>query len=178
LSTLKKSLSLTSLNLSGNDISDESVTLICEVLKSNARLTIVNLSDNIICNKGAKPLATTFESNPSLKSFDLRRNEIGDVGAKLLGHALKANTCLTSLKLEENPQLFHESILYLKVYPRLQNNIQNSKKNESNKFLESPKHKTTTKTGTCQNPNYTSSPNSISKNQYFKKYCVTPQLQK
>ena len=93
---------LTSLNLSGNNITDKGVKLLSEVLVNNNKLRRLNLNDNNITDKGVKLLSEGLVNNNKLRSLNLSFNNITDKGVKLLSEGLVNNNKLHSLDLSFN----------------------------------------------------------------------------
>ncbi|KAL9965588.1 hypothetical protein ACROYT_G029409 [Oculina patagonica] len=96
---LKVNATVTSLDLSFNNVSDQGAASLAEALKGNITLTRLDLSDNNIYDDGAADLAEALKANTNLTRLDLTDNRIGDHGATCLAEALKLNTALTGLDL-------------------------------------------------------------------------------
>ncbi|CAF1690938.1 unnamed protein product, partial [Adineta ricciae] len=75
---------------------------LCHFLENNKTITTLNLSFNQIQDDGAKYLADVLKQNQKLKTLDLRSNRIGNIGAQQLEIALKQNKTLEKLILTEN----------------------------------------------------------------------------
>ncbi|XP_066025377.1 NLR family CARD domain-containing protein 3-like isoform X3 [Pocillopora verrucosa] len=99
---LKYNKSLTTLDLSYNEIDDDGAAALGECLKYNKSLTTLHLSDNEIGNDGAAALGECLKSNKSLTTLDLSFNKIGDNGAAALVECLKDNKSLTTLYFSDN----------------------------------------------------------------------------
>jgi Ran GTPase-activating protein (RanGAP) involved in mRNA processing and transport len=99
---LEKNQSLTSLNLAGNQITDEEVKAIATALEKNQSLTSLDLQYNQITAEGAKAIAIALKKNQSLTSLNLECNKITAEGAKAIATALEKNQSLTSLSLGGN----------------------------------------------------------------------------
>lgn len=95
---------LSSLSLSGCQISDEGCQQISAALKRNVRpmLTAVSLAENGIRDPGSLQIGELLRTNSSLTKIDLRVNSIGDEGVKSLADALSVNHTLTILSLSHN----------------------------------------------------------------------------
>ena len=96
---------LNSLNLSGNNITNEGVKHLAEALtNNNCKLNSLDLSGNNITDEGVKHLAEALTNNNcKLNSLDLSSNNITDEGVKHLAEALTHNNCkLNSLDLARN----------------------------------------------------------------------------
>src|SRR3989338_6644607 len=90
---------LTSLNLSSNQLGDEGAGRLAEALAFNSTLTNLNLKSNNVGDKGASRLAEALATNSSLTSLNLMNNWVGDEGAGRLAEALAINSALTTLNL-------------------------------------------------------------------------------
>ena len=97
---ISKNTSLTSLDLGGNYIRDEGASAFADVLLNNTSLTSLDLQDTDIDNKGAIALAHAMSKNTSLTSLDLSSNYISDRGARALAYMLIQNTSLTSMDFD------------------------------------------------------------------------------
>lgn len=64
---------------------------------NNSTLTTLNLSSNEIGIEGGKANGEALVNNSTLTTLDLRYNKIGDVGGKAIGEALAKNSTLTTL---------------------------------------------------------------------------------
>ena len=101
-SNVNYQLHVTSLTMSGNNITDEGVKHLAEALKHvNCKLNRLDLSTNNITDEGTKYLAKVLKHvNCKLNRLDLSSNNITDKGAKHLAEALKHVNCkLNSLNL-------------------------------------------------------------------------------
>ena len=101
LKTIKGN-TLTSIDLSGNDIRAAGAESLASALTFNHTLTSIDLSENSIGAAGAEALASALKSNHTLTSIDLGRNGIGAAGAESLAGALASNHTLTSIDLRFN----------------------------------------------------------------------------
>ena len=81
------------------------VARLCELLEMNFSLTSINLSGNMITDIGAASLANTLKINSTLTALDLYGNRIGFEGVERLSNALSWNQTLTYLNLESNRML-------------------------------------------------------------------------
>ena len=87
--------SLTSLNLAGNDITDDAVEPLLECLKCHTKLEELILDDNDLEDSGAQALAEFLESGdgdattlPELKTLSLCFAEMHSSGAKAIARAI------------------------------------------------------------------------------------------
>ena len=99
---LKTNRTLTSVNLSYNELTDIFVRDLAEALITNHTLTVLNLSGNKITNIGAQALSKMLKTNETLIHLHLSRNKITDIGVQVLAEMLKINKTLTYLDLSVN----------------------------------------------------------------------------
>ncbi|MCC8399863.1 MAG: hypothetical protein LN563_04795 [Rickettsia endosymbiont of Platyusa sonomae] len=103
---LKNNITLTSLDLSSNDIGVEKEILIviAEALKNNRTLTNLNLSSNYIGVEEESVIAIVevLKNNRTLTNLDLSNNILRDNGTKAIAGALVCNSTLASLNLSSN----------------------------------------------------------------------------
>ncbi|KAJ3433815.1 leucine rich repeat family protein [Anaeramoeba flamelloides] len=93
---------LTSLDLSYNQIGAEGMQSLSECLKVNQTLTNLNLSENLIGAKGMETLSEALKVNQTLTNLVLFFNQIRDEGMQPLCESLKFNQTLTVLSLSMN----------------------------------------------------------------------------
>ena len=108
---LKRSESLSSLNLSFGDIGDAGATALVEVLRTNTTLNSLGLCNNPgIGNSSVISLCEALKVNTTLSSLDLSRTGISDAGVLSLVEVLKTNaSSLTSLLLSDI-KISHQSL--------------------------------------------------------------------
>ena len=94
---LEENSTLTSLDLSWNEIGDKGATSMAAALEKNSTLTSLDLSENEIGHIGAASLAAALQKNSTLTSMSLRGNDIGDEGVASLAAALEKNYALEVL---------------------------------------------------------------------------------
>ena len=99
---LQNNQSLTYLYFHYNQVGDAGASALANALQNNHSLTSLNLSFNKVGAAGASALATALQTNHSLTSFYLYSNEVGDAGASALANALQNNQSLTKLDLRNN----------------------------------------------------------------------------
>ncbi|ETW05897.1 hypothetical protein H310_03546 [Aphanomyces invadans] len=92
------------LDLRGNRIQADGITILAAMLKTTMTIEHVNLEWNCIgvLDHGVESLANALALNTSLTSIDLRNNSIGPDGAVILAHALKRNRTLEEMDLRWN----------------------------------------------------------------------------
>ena len=99
---LKVNTTLTTLDISDNNIGVEGAKAIAEALKVNTTLTTLNIYINQIGVTGAEAIAEVLEVNKTITELYIDDNNIGDEGAKAITGALKKNTTLTTLDISSN----------------------------------------------------------------------------
>jgi Ran GTPase-activating protein (RanGAP) involved in mRNA processing and transport len=92
---------LTTLDLCGCNVDDESVMILCDALDSNAALTSLNLSANAITDVGAAEIARSVATHPALQHLDLSKNKVRDDGGCALAGMLEMNKTLDTLELTD-----------------------------------------------------------------------------
>lgn len=106
-SSLEENTTLTSLDLSDNNITYKGVSALGDILfdpdmrNTNALQNLI-LSKNRISDKGAIELASILEKNISITLLDISYNNIGYEGASALAQMIVENTTLKELHLEDN----------------------------------------------------------------------------
>ncbi|CAH3174996.1 unnamed protein product [Porites evermanni] len=96
---------LKSLNLDGNNTTDEAIKHLCTALThTNCKLNSLSLADNNITDEGVKDLCTALtHTNCTLNLLNLALNNITDEGVKHLATALTHTNCtLNGLNLSSN----------------------------------------------------------------------------
>lgn len=113
---LQTSRTLTSLNLSANDIRPNGVEVLAEALSQNATLKHLDVSSNRLCGvwlervrqlgsydaAAFRALANAVSRNKKLVDLNLRSNELGYEGAEAVAQMLAANVGLTRCDLCSN----------------------------------------------------------------------------
>jgi hypothetical protein len=94
---LKVNSTITSINLSYNNVDVDGAKALADALKVNSTITSIDLSDNNVGDDGAKALADAIKVNSTITSINLRYSDVGDDGAKALADALKVNSIITSI---------------------------------------------------------------------------------
>ena len=108
---MKRSGSLSSLNLNCIDIGDAGATALAEVLRTNTTLNSLGLCNNPgIGNPSVMSLCEALKVNTTLCSLDLSGTGISDAGVLSLAEVLKTNaSSLTSLLLSDI-KISHQSL--------------------------------------------------------------------
>lgn len=100
---LRLNAALKTLRMEFNSIGDVGAKAIGdEVLAVNITLTSLYLSSNSVSNAGAAAISQALEANTALSRLSLSSNAIGDNGAAAIFEALKVNTTLKLLSLFGN----------------------------------------------------------------------------
>jgi hypothetical protein len=108
---LRRCESLVALHLPACGLDDGAAATLAEALATGGTLTSLDLSGNDVSDAGAVALCAallprpqpTSRSPPPLAHLDLSDNAIGAVGAAALGHAVSGAVCLLTLNLSHNP---------------------------------------------------------------------------
>ncbi|KAF0451427.1 RNI-like protein [Gigaspora margarita] len=93
---------ITSLDLSSNQLDFIRAKLLAEVLYKNTTLTKLDIGENKFESRGSKVLAKALHRNNILTSLRLSCNDIDFEGGKALAEALCVNTTLIELELQYN----------------------------------------------------------------------------
>ncbi|CAF1008827.1 unnamed protein product [Rotaria sordida] len=93
---------LTTLILVWNDIRSEGAQHLGDLLRVNTTLTTLDLSHNEIGLQGTQNLSDALRINTTLTTLDLSSNQIGPQGVQYLSDALQTNTALTTLNISWN----------------------------------------------------------------------------
>ena len=99
---IEKSISLKSINLENNQITDEGAKVLAVVIEKSVSLQNIYLSSNQITDEGAKALAAASEKSVSLQTIILGWNQITDEGAKALAAAIEKSVSLQNINLTRN----------------------------------------------------------------------------
>ena len=99
---MQMNTTLQKLNISNNTISDNGAVAFCEFLKTNATLTELSMLGNSITCKGARAIAEAMQINTTLQTLDISANEISDDGAMAFSEFLKINAALTELNISRD----------------------------------------------------------------------------
>lgn len=92
-----------SLYLTGNQFTNQSLSILSDALFNNLTLVELDLSDNSISDHGIKTLMDVLRTNKSiLQKLHLGCNQITDQGTDYLSDMLKTNHSLTHLMLNRN----------------------------------------------------------------------------
>lgn len=90
---------------------EKSIKKLCEALKINKSLISLNLSCNNLKNDSIKYIVDFLEINDTLEYLDLFWNNIDSDGVKLLSNVFKINKNITTLNLYNN-NLWNDEIKY------------------------------------------------------------------
>ena len=90
------------LDLSCNNITDDGTVAISDCLKNNYCLRTLILSSNSISYKGAQKISEIVRVNKEIKKIDMSYNNICDDGAIAISKSLKVNNTLQELNLSDN----------------------------------------------------------------------------
>jgi Ran GTPase-activating protein (RanGAP) involved in mRNA processing and transport len=90
------------LQVDGNKIGTEGVTVLAATIKENQSLTSLNLDKCGMDSMSTTALALALHNNPLFTSLTISGNKIGDEGCRGLCYALKRMTMLQNLDLSNN----------------------------------------------------------------------------
>ncbi|KAF4314884.1 hypothetical protein JM18_009601 [Phytophthora kernoviae] len=94
---------IASLDVSGNDLTAESMTALATMLRSCTALRVLHVEENELGSKGAKTLAKGLKvSSPALEKVVVNVNEIGASGALALVKAIVDKKAFVSLEIDGN----------------------------------------------------------------------------
>lgn len=99
---LKDNVTLRSLDFSHNKIGPQGVQAFAELIKHNQSLRRLNVSGCQIDSENTVVLANAVAENKSLSCFDISKNGAGSKGAQAFAVVLEKNNTLTSLNLIDN----------------------------------------------------------------------------
>ena len=74
-------------------------------LQTNTTLTSIDLSSNQLGEVAGAAIGTALQTNTTLTSINLGGNKLGEVAGAAIGTALQTNTSLTSIDLDYNSSL-------------------------------------------------------------------------
>ena len=99
---LKINNTLTEINLSNNNITDEGVESLAAAIKVNKTLQCLNISSNTIWSNGILALSICLKVNKALHKLNISDNYMNDCGAKYLAEAIQINLTLQELNVSRN----------------------------------------------------------------------------
>lgn len=99
---LEKNSTLMELDLSYNKINDNDCLILYNGLKNNSSITKLNIYNNEIYNNGCKYISNILLTNTTLMDLNIGFNGIGTTSIDYLFNILKDNSSLTSLNVKEN----------------------------------------------------------------------------
>ena len=100
--SLQNNMSLLTLTMAGNGISDEAADDLATILSLNSNLQSLDLSRNNLQSEGAKKIAQASQKMSSLILFNMGSNNIGDEAAGYIASVLSNNIKLQYLYLYDN----------------------------------------------------------------------------
>ena len=101
---LSLSKTIKELNLSGNNIGDEGVTIVIKALsnKKKQSLHVLSLSNNRISSAGCKKICEFIAVCSPLEEIQLSNNDIDNEGAKKLIQVLKNKKKFSNIDIDNN----------------------------------------------------------------------------
>jgi len=100
---LKENCYITHLNLSDNHLGLQGIQLLCHVVQEyNDTVQHLNLSGNELDDDSGETIANLIVGTQKLEYLNISHNKFGKVGAKHLGFAISENTSLKELDLSWN----------------------------------------------------------------------------
>ena len=102
LDSLSKITTLTELNLSGNDMTDDVAASLASAIKSNSSLEDLRLSNNRLTTSSIATMSESLSKNSLLTIFDLRNNIVTEEAAGAIGTLVKNKTGIKLLYLGKN----------------------------------------------------------------------------
>lgn len=99
---LKNNSTLMELDLSNNNINDNDCLILYDGLKNNSSIIKLNLYNNEIYNNGCKYISNILLTNTTLMDLNIGFNGIGTTSIDYLFNILKNNSSITSLNIKEN----------------------------------------------------------------------------
>ena len=100
--TLQDNKTLTNLDLTTNYIQHAGAAALADALRINSTLRVLVLNDNRLYDVGVAAIADALHVNTGIADLQLNGNGCGDAGAAAMAEALQVNRTLTSLELEGN----------------------------------------------------------------------------
>ena len=102
LQSLSKITTLTNLNLSGNDMSEEVADFLASAIASNSSLEDLRLTDNRLTTSGIVTIAKSLSNISTLKCLSVKSNLISEEAADSIASVIKINTGIEELYLGNN----------------------------------------------------------------------------
>ncbi|KAJ8571858.1 hypothetical protein ON010_g4974 [Phytophthora cinnamomi] len=94
---------LTALDVSGNDLTEESMSALGQMLRASITLRVLQVEENEIGSKGAKVIAKALKTgSPALEKVVANVNEIGASGALALVKAVVDKKAFAKLDIDGN----------------------------------------------------------------------------
>jgi len=93
---------ISQLDLSNNNMGDDSCRLLCKGLEKNSGLLYLDIAMNNYSSLSGKFLANMLKHNSTLKLLDLSNNKLQDEGIKVIFNVLKDHNSLEKISILEN----------------------------------------------------------------------------
>ena len=93
---------LTTLNVSGYDITDQSTNMIATVLLETVSLTNLDLSNTMLISSKANKIFNALKNISSLKDFDISKNDIDDRATDSITAVIYCNCLMEKINLSHN----------------------------------------------------------------------------
>lgn len=108
------------LDLSSNNLTQESAKKISEFIESNTTLRHINLSGNHLGSEGVKLIAKALENNQTLTTLDLGPTYFDLVGVHAIANMLQKNNTIKKLSLAQNDVMGKQGLTI--IAPSLRSN--------------------------------------------------------
>ncbi|XP_062606234.1 leucine-rich repeat-containing protein 74A-like [Saccostrea cucullata] len=93
---------VTSLNISGNNIDKTGILYIQRMMEENLTITDLDVSDNHLKTFGAKAIGMMLQDNKGIKRLNISGNEFTDLDAPFITKELEAHPALEYLNISRN----------------------------------------------------------------------------
>ena len=94
--------SLTTLNVSGCNITDQGADMIAAVLLKTVSLTTLDLSNTVLNSVKATKIVSALKNISSLKVLNIKNNDVNDEAADSLAVAISSNSLMEKINLSHN----------------------------------------------------------------------------
>ena len=108
---------LTTLNVSGYNITDQEANMIAAVLKEIVSLTKLDLSNTVLNSDIATEIVGALKNISSLKIFNINNNDIDDGAADSIAVAISSNPLLEKINLSHNKLSYTGILNIVKALP-------------------------------------------------------------